>query len=290
MEHIYDAAVVGGGIAGFSAALSLGSLNLDYLWIGETEFGEKVKKSEYVRNYPSFVGDGQRFYEALARQKEKEKIRFTAGRVDGIYRVKEMFSVSATPEMYSARTVILCTGVNLKGKIKGESDFLGRGVSYCAVCDGALYRGKTVAAVIDSPSLTGEAEYLAGFAKTVYAFTAADAAFEHDNIRLCHDCPRSIEGDARVQRLVSDRKTYDVDGVFLLRKAVPPEALAGGVGTDGVHVVTGKDMSTNIGGLFAAGDITGLPYQYAKAAGEGLVAAHSAKRYLRENFKDIAAF
>ena len=282
MEHIYDVAVVGGGIAGFSAALSLKSLRLDYLWLGDAEFGEKVKNSEYVRNFPSFVGDGKQFFEALMRQKEREEIAFTHGRADGIFRTKDLFAVSVSPDMYSARAVILCTGVDLRGKLQGERKFSGRGVSYCAVCDGALYRGKRIAAVLSSPDFIGEAEYLAGFAEKVYAFAPFEAAFEHKNIDLCHDLPRSIEGNMRVERLLSDRGTYDVDGVFLLRKAVPPEALVGGLRTEGAHAIVGRDMATNLKGLFAAGDITGLPYQYAKAAGEGLVAAHSAKRYLSE--------
>ena len=282
MERIYDVAVIGGGIAGFSAALSLKSLGLDYLWLGETEFGDKVKKSEYVRNYPSFSGDGVRFFEALTAQQQRENILFTKGRADGVFRMKDFFSVSAAPEMYFARTVILCTGVDLKGKIEGEGDFLGRGVSYCAVCDGALYRGKKIAAVVSSPALFEEAEYLAGFAEKVYAFTAFDVAVNHKNIDLCRDFPRKIEGERRVERLISDQKTYDVDGVFLLREAIPPDALVGGLQTDGAHVVVARDLSTNLKGLFAAGDVTGLPYQYAKAAGEGLVAAHSAKKYLRE--------
>lgn len=280
MEHMYDVAVVGGGIAGFSAALSLKSLGLGFLWIGDSAFGEKVKKSEYVRNYPAFVGDGEAFFAALMRQKEKEGILFTKGRVDGVYRMKEHYVLTAGEERFSARAVILCTGVDLKGKLKGESEFTGRGVSYCAVCDGALYRGKNIAAVLSSSALSEDVEYLAGFAETVSVFTSLDVSFEHKNIHLYREIPRCIEGSARAEALVTDSGRYPVDGVFLLRSAVPPETLVGGLKTDGAHVIVGRDLSTNLAGLFAAGDVTGLPYQYAKAAGEGLAAAHSAKRYL----------
>lgn len=282
MEHIYDVAVIGGGIAGYSAALSSKSLGLDCLWLGETAFGDKVKKSEYVRNYPSFSGNGAQFFEALMLQKEREGVLLTAGRADGVFRMGNGWSISATPEMYFTRAVVLCTGVDLKGKLKGESDFTGRGVSYCAVCDGALYRGKTIAAVVNSPAFIGEAEYLADFAETVYAFLMFDASFEHKNIHICREIPRSVEGNGRVERLITDKGSHDVSGVFLLRSAVPPETLVGGLKIDGAHVVVGRDLATNLKGLFAAGDVTGLPYQYAKAAGEGLVAAHSVKRYLSE--------
>lgn len=283
MEHIYDVAVIGGGIAGYSAALSAKSLGLDCLWLGEDLFGDKVKRSEYVRNYPSFLGNGVDFSHALEAQRAREGIPFTAGRADGVFRMKDGFAISVSPKMYSARTVILCTGVDLKGKLKGEGDFLGRGVSYCAVCDGALYRGKKIAAVLGAPRFCEEAEYLAGFAQTVYVFAPFEAKFQAENIIPCGGVPRAIEGEDRVRRLVTDSAAYDVDGVFLLRPAVPPEALAGGLKTDGAHVVVDRTLATNLGGFFAAGDVTGPPYQYAKAAGEGLVAAHSAKRYLGRN-------
>ena len=280
MEHIYDVAVIGGGIAGYSAALSLKSLGLDYLWLGEELFGEKVKKSEYVRNFPSFVGNGQQFSEALTGQKEREGIAFTKGRADGIFRMKGGFTISAVPALYSARTVILCTGVDFRGGLKGEREFLGRGVSYCAVCDGALYRGKRIAAVLSDLALADDVAFLSNFAAEVLLFSASDVTFEQKNIHICREIPRSIEGNARVERLVTDTDSHPVDGVFLLRKALPPAALCGGLETDGAHIVVKRDLSTNLEGLFAAGDVTGLPYQYAKAAGEGLVAAHSVKRYL----------
>ncbi len=281
MEHIYDAAVVGGGIAGFSAALSLKSLGLDFLWLGETEFGEKVKNCEYVRNYPAFTGDGAAFFETLSRQRVREAIPFTKGRIDGIFRMRETFTLSVSPALYTARTVILCTGVDLKGNIKGERELTGRGVSYCAVCDGALYRGKTVAAVLGSRSLLEDVEYLAGLAATVYLFTPLEVALAHKNVHILRDFPRSIEGEGRVNRIVTDRSSYEVDGVFLLREAIPPETLVGGLRTEGAHVPVDRRMATSLPGLFAAGDVTGPPYQFAKAAGEGLVAAHSVKEYLR---------
>ncbi len=283
MEHIYDVAVIGGGIAGYSAALSSKSLGLDCLWLGADLFGEKVKKSEYVRNYPSFLGNGADFFNALEAQREREGVLFTEGRVDGVFRMKEGYAVSVSPKMYSARTVILCTGVDLKGKIKGESEFLGRGVSYCAVCDGPLFRGKKIAAVLGDPRFCEEAEYLAGFAKTLYVFAPFAGNYLAENIVVCGGVPRAVEGEGRVQRLLADSGAYDVDGVFLLRSAVPPEAIAGGLKTDGAHIVVDRSLATSLGGLFAAGDVTGPPYQYAKAAGEGLVAAHSAKRYLGGN-------
>ena len=222
MEHIYDVAVIGGGIAGYSAALSLKSLGADYLWLGETAFGEKVKKSEYVRNYPAFVGDGERFAEALEAQREREGVRFTRGRAVGVFRMKDVYTVSAEDTAYTARSVILCTGVDLRGNLTGEREFTGRGVSYCAVCDGALYRGKDIAVVMASDGFSEEVEYLADFAKTAYVF--GGGTFRHKNIVPCGETPRAVEGNGRVERLVADGKTYKVDGVFLLRAAVPPAA------------------------------------------------------------------
>ncbi len=281
MEQKYDVAVIGGGIAGYSAALSAKSLGLDCLWLGETAFGEKVLKSEYVRNYPAFTGDGTRFYEALERQREKEGILFTQGHVQAVYQQKDGFIVACAEQMFSARTAILCTGVDLKGNVKGEREYLGRGVSYCAVCDGALYRGKKIAAVVTSPVFAEEVEYLAGFADTVYAFCLYEGAtFRDPKIEVRRGAPRSIEGAGHVERIAAEGEALAVSGVFFLRSAIPPDSLVGGLKTDGAHIVVGRDLSTNLRGLFAAGDVTGLPYQYAKAAGEGLVAAHSVKKYL----------
>ena len=280
MDKIYDVMVVGGGIAGYSAALTLKSLKSDTLWLGAELFGEKLRAAEYVRNYPSVHGSGALFASRLEEQMQQEGIVFTRGRADGIY-AGDVFTVTAADQVYMARSVILATGVSQTGAVQGETDFLGRGVSYCAVCDGALYRGKTIAAVVGAEKFAEEVEYLAGFAVTVHAFCLyPNAAFKAENVVVHAEKPLAVAGGLRVEKLILKEGELAVSGVFFLKNSAPPAALVGGLETEGDAVKVARDCSTNIAGLFAAGDVTGRPYQYAKAAGEGLVAAYSAHAYL----------
>ena len=272
--------VVGGGIAGYTAALTLKSLKRSCLWLGAELFGDKLTRAEYVRNFPALIGDGKEFSARLAAQMEHEDISFTQGRADGIY-AGDPFTVTVGDIMYQGKAVILATGVETAGAVKGERDFLGRGVSYCAVCDGALYRGKTIAVVVSSEKFREEVEYLAGFAEKVHAFCLyKNASFRSENIVVHEEKPRAVEGGLRVERLITGEGALSVSGVFFLKNSAPPAALVGGLETEGDAVKTARDGSTNIAGLFAAGDVTGRPYQYLKAAGEGLVAAYSAHAFL----------
>ena len=282
MEQTYDVIVVGGGIAGYTAALTLKSLKRSFLWLGSERFGEKLLKAEYVRNFPALVGDGKLFAARLSEQAEREGIPFTQGRADGIY-AGMPFTVTAGDKVYTGRAVILATGVDAAGAVAGEREFLGRGVSYCAVCDGALYKDKTIAAVVASPKFAEEVEYLAGYAAEVHAFCLyPDAVFSAKNVTVHTGKPRAVTGGLRVEALVTEGGELPVSGVFFLKESAPPAALCGGLETEGSAVKTGRDMSTNLAGLFAAGDVTGRPYQYVKAAGEGLTAAYSAHAYLNK--------
>ncbi len=279
--ELYDIAIIGGGIAGYTAALTAKNLGLGYLWLAPEAFGEKTRAAEYVRNFPSFSGNGVAFCSALETQRGREGVELTRARADGVFAQGGGYLISAGKEMFSARTVVLATGVDLKGGVKGEREFFGRGVSYCAVCDGALYRGKTVAAVLSSPRYEEEAEYLASLAETVHCFCPyGEPHFKAKNIVVHAGMPEAIGGGARVEQIIENGKALSVSGVFLLKDSTPVRALCGGLETDGAHIITKKDGSTNLAGLFAAGDVTGPPYQYAKAAGEGLVAAYSARAYL----------
>lgn len=278
MNVIYDVAIVGGGIAGYSAALTAKNLKLNYLWLGDKNFGKKTAKAEYVRNYPAFTGDGEAFVRALEKQKAEEGILLTDKRIDGVYKEKNGFFLTAGKESFSARTVILATGVELSAGL--GDDFVGRGVSYCAVCDGALYKNKKIAAVLYSEEEKDEAEYLASFAAEVLVFSKYPARFKAENIRVIQEAPKSVSGKLRVEKLITDKAEYEVEGVFHLGKSAPPAVLCGGLKTEGAHIKVNRELSTNLEGLFAAGDITGKPYQFVKAAGEGCTAAYSVKAYL----------
>lgn len=282
MQTQYEVIVVGGGIAGYSAALTLKSLQRDTLWIGAELLGKKLRSAEYVRNYPSMLGNGALFAQRIEEQMAQEGVAFVKARVDGVY-AGDIFTVTAGEKMVTSRAVILATGVESVGAVKGEENFLGRGVSYCAVCDGALYKGKTIAAVLSDKKFEEEAEYLAGFAQKVHAFCLySDPKFQADNIVVHTQKPVAIQGGMRVENLLLSDGSLAVDGVFFLKNSAPPSALVGGLETEQGTVKVNRDMSTNIAGLFAAGDITGRPYQYVKSAGEGQVAAYSAHAYLRE--------
>ncbi len=281
MEERFDIAVVGGGIAGYSAALTLKSLRASYLWLGEEGFGEKLSSAEYVRNFPAVTGSGAQFSALLKEQMSREGVVLTPARVDGIYQTDEGYLLTVGERSFFARAVILASGVELAGSVKGEREFLGRGVSYCAVCDGALYKGKQIAVVVSSPRFLEEAEYLASFARTVYAISREKLSYSAENILPVSDIPLAVEGATRVERLVCKNQTYEVDGVFFLKNATPPSALVGGLETEGAHVKVSRGLESNLKGLFAAGDVAGKPYQYVKAAGEGNAAAYAAVAYLK---------
>lgn len=281
-ENKFDLAIVGGGIAGYTAALVSESLKLNYVWLGEERFGKKLVSSEYVRNFPAFTGNGTAFAAALAAQSDRENVRFTPARIDGIFASGNEYLLSCGEKAYLSRAVILATGVELRGSVKGESEFLGRGVSYCAVCDGALYRGKRISVLLYDAKYAEEAEYLAKFAARVDCFCLCPApAFKAENIFIANGRPLELLGGERVRAVRTAEGEIPADGVFLLKNSTPPAALAGGLQTEGGHVKTMRDGSTNLKGLFAAGDVTGKPYQYVKAAGEGCVAAYSASAYLK---------
>ena len=216
---------------------------------------------------------------------------FMEGKVLTAARYGENWYLGVGMEMVEASAVILAAGVARGRKFPGEEEYLGRGVSYCATCDGFLYKGKTIAVVCTTKRLEHEIGYLADFAKKIYLIPMYKGVdIERNNITVIRKMPTRIEGGKRVENLVFATPPSEeipavlpVDGVFMLRDGVSPAVLVGGLATDNGHVVVSRDMSTNIKGCYAAGDCTGRPYQYAKAVGEGNIAGHSVTAYLSEN-------
>lgn len=277
-----DCVIIGTGAAGVSAALTLKALKKEFVWLGNRELSFKIRGAEKIKNYaglPSVSGGGMQ--SAFLNQIKAEGIEITEAKVSGVYPADGGYTVMCGQQVYETRTVILATGVEAVKPVRGESEFLGRGVSYCAVCDGFLYKGKDIAVAIDSDEEESEVKLLAGYARTVHLFRLKKCReIVGENIINESGSISEIVGDMRVRAVVSGGSEIAVDGVFMLKQAVAADKIVYGLKTEGGHVVVDRALKTNLAGVYAAGDITGRPYQYAKAVGEGNVAAYSVNAYL----------
>ena len=280
-----DCIIIGSGVAAISAALTLKANGKDFVILGSRELSTKISKAERISNYPGLISvTGEQFAAVLKEQIDAEELPFKEERVTGVYAMGTSFTcLCESGAAYEGKTAILAVGVESAGKIDGEVEYTGRGVSYCATCDGALYKGKTIAVVCTSKRFEGEVEYLAKIAqKTYFIPLYKGPEVQTEGLETRVKAPVKVEGGLKVQRLVFKDETLDVDGVFMLKESVPPSSLVGGLETKDGHVTVDRHARTNLAGLFAAGDCTGRPYQYAKAVGEGNVAAHSVVEFLRE--------
>ena len=282
---IYDTAIIGAGPAGLSAALNLKIHSRPFIWIGSKALSAKIARAERISNYPGFIdAPGRALADAFQAQLRAMDIEITEAMVNSIMPMGDHYALLAGPDFYEARTVLLATGVNQTGGLKGEAEFLGRGVSYCATCDGGLYRGRTVAVVCSSPRFEHEVRFLAGLAKRVVFFPYyKNPGVAGENIEAPAARPVAVEGDERIQSLrLSDGASLPVDGLFCLRESIELGTLLPGLDTRDGHIAVDRAMRASLPGVFAAGDCTGRPYQYAKAVGEGNVAAHGILAYLEE--------
>lgn len=278
-----DIAIVGSGPAGISAALNAKIRNKSYYLFGSASLSDKVRRSERISNYPALSDvSGAELNALLSRQLEGAGIEITEKRITGIYNMGKHFALLADQEEFYAQTVILATGVEAVRPIPGERELLGRGVSYCATCDGNLYKGKTIAVVCDNPAMEEEVEYLAELAGRVYYQPLfKESGFTADNTERLSSAVTGISGEERVRSVrLKDGRELELDGVFFLKQSVSPAVLLRGLEAEDGRILVNRKLETNIKGCYAAGDCTGAPYQIAKAVGEGNVAAHSAIAYI----------
>lgn len=283
-----DCIIIGSGVAGISSALTLQANKKSFLLFGNAGLSEKISKAERIKNYPGLSNvTGEEFVSALCKQLSDAGISIIEEKVSGVYALGEKFGVATqSGGYYESKSVILASGVDAVKKIEGETEFLGRGVSYCATCDGFLYKGKTIAVVCTSKRLEGEVEHLCSFAEKVYLIPLyKEVEIRDEKVEIIRKPIGKIEGEKRVQSVAFSDKTLPIDGVFILRESSLPDSLIDGLEVSDGHVVTMRDMQTNIKGFYAVGDCTGRPYQYAKAVGEGNVAGHSVTAYIHQKDK-----
>ena len=218
-------------------------------------------------------------------------ITITEDKITTVYAMGEFFALQGNGEMYEADSVILACGMSVAKPFTGEIENLGSGVSYCATCDAALYRGKTAIVVGYSEKEEAEAKFLAEVAdKVTYVQMYEGEGELGSNIEIVKGAKvLSIERNGAKMSLGLDCGKLEADGIFILRENVAPSQLVPGLSIEDNHVVVDRSLKTNLPGLFACGDITGAPYQYIKAAGEGNVAALSAVNYLADLKKEKEA-
>ena len=286
MDRI-DIAIVGSGPAGISAALNAKIRNKTFKVFGTKEISPKLVKAHQINNYLGFYGkSGKEIRDEFAKHLEAMDIEITEEKINNIYSMGDYFALMGSKNTYEATTVILATGVNFGKPLKGEEEYLGRGVGYCATCDAPLYRDKRVAIIGYNKEAEEEANFLNEIASKTYFIPMYKreglmrSNHLDNNIEVINERPVEIKGEILVNQVSFKTKEIDVDGVFVIKDSASPKTLVPGLEVEGAHVKVDINMNTNIRGCFACGDIAGKPYSYIKAAGQGQIAAINAVSYL----------
>lgn len=303
-SSVYDIIIVGSGIAGMTAALYAARAERKVLVIESQIPGGRITTTDLVENWPThLVISGMKIGDVLTEQVKKFGVVSEWGFVKTIKKLDQQFIVKLEDEkIFQAKTVIIATGVKPKKLgVPGEKEFRGRGVSYCATCDGAFYKNKDVVVVGGGDSAVKEALFLTKFAKTVTIVHRRDQlraekiiarqAVAHPKILvLWNSVVEEIVGEGKIITGVmiknissGEQKRIACDGVFLYVGNQPDtESIQGLVTlTEDGYIAAGEDTKTNIPGLFAAGDVRVKHLrQLVTAAADGAVAAVMADEYI----------
>ena len=273
METNFDCIVIGAGPAGLSAALNLRQRGKTVLVVhsGET----LLAKAEQVDNYLGMPGlSGKQMMERFTQHARDAGAVLRKGRAGNVMPFGGRFMVNLDGDILETGAVVLACGVSKAKPVPGEAELQGRGVSYCATCDGMLYRGRAVAVWGLSPEAPQEANFLHGIGCSVTYIAGRRPDTLEAGVAFRAGRVEAVEGGAAVE--AARRIKTPCTG----SAATPPDALVPGLALENGFVKTDAAMRTNIPGLFAAGDMTGKPLQVANAVGDGLVAALAAVDYL----------
>mgnify|MGYP000907701505 CR=1 FL=1 len=276
-----DVIIVGAGPAGLSAAINLKIRNKNILIFGNGGQSEKVTRTEKIKNYLGLPDiSGAELQRAFDTHMEALGISVLPQHIDGIFPMGDYFAVLSGMDTYETRCVILATDVSTTRPISGELELLGRGVSHCATCDGFLYKDKTIVCICDTEKEEEEVRYLTEVAGKVILMPQYPCSLSGGNLEILQDKPLRLERIGERLLVQTKNTTVEADGIFVLHNDLSPDQLLPGLEKDNGFIRVDRGMKTNLAGCFACGDCVGTPYQYMKAAGEGIVAAHSATAYL----------
>ncbi len=302
----FDVAIIGGGPAGLAAAVYAARGGMKTVIFEKALVGGQITTTADVENYPGFEDNMSGFdiADKMRMQAEKFGTEIKQENIKSIKLDHLNKLVETDSNKYNVKSVILATGANpRKLGVQGEAKYTGRGVSYCATCDGALYRDKTVAVVGGGDSAVEEAIFLTKFAKKVYIIHRRDElravklirqrAFENDKIEIIWDSiVKEVKGGDFIEKVeLYNKKTKEIselelDGIFIYVGIIPNNELVKSVVDldEQGFILTDETMGTKIPGLYAAGDVVHkVLRQVVTAASDGATAAFSAEKWTEEN-------
>lgn len=305
MEHLYDMIIIGGGPAGYSAALYAARAGLDTLVIEKTSPGGQMAITDIIDNYPGFDEGIDGF--SLGAKMQKGAERFGAvteyAEVKSVDLEGKIKRITTTVGERLAKTVVIATGANPRELgIEGEDALIGRGLHYCAHCDGRFYKGKTVAVVGGGNTAAADALYLARLVKKVYLIHRRDTLratkiyheplMRAQNVEFIWNSTVEdyiVDGDivgARIKDLrTGETSDLSFDGIFVsIGRKPATEIFEGILDLKDGYIVADESTRTSVDGVYAVGDVrTKALRQVVTAVGDGATAVHYAEEYLAEN-------
>ncbi|HUV53091.1 MAG TPA: thioredoxin-disulfide reductase [Dehalococcoidia bacterium] len=303
VDKVYQLIIIGGGPAGLSAGIYAARSRLDTLLIEKAGLGGQILNAEWVENYPGFPQgiSGAELGSLMSQQAEKYNLPTAFAEVEGIEVRGEEKILKTSEGQYRAKAVIIAGGSEYsKLDVPGEEEFRGRGVSYCAMCDGAFFKDEVVAVVGGGNVALNDALFITKFASKVIVIHRRDQlratkvlqerALANPKMEFIWDTVlESIKGDSQVRELqlrnvkTGGKSNLSVSGVFIAVGLKPNiEYLRGLLSlSDGGFIPVNGNMETEVPGIFAAGDIrAGSIRQVIAAAGDGAIAAIAAEAYI----------
>lgn len=285
---MYDIAIVGGGPAAWSAAITGRMRNLKVSVLMSPDGDSWLHRTERIENYPGMpMISGKEMLSVFEAQGKDLGAEVIKGTVRQIMPMGESFMLLCGNEVIDAKTVILAMGAARPKTLPGEDELVGQGISYCGTCDGMFYREKEVIVLSSGSQGVEEANFLAGLASKVDYYSLKKHTTEELNgdIIVHEEKPLAIEKTEGKIQLITKSESILADGLFIFRPAVALGQLIPGLETTGAFIKVDRRMETKLPGVYAAGDCTGQPLQIAKAVGEGNIAAISAAEYMAQKIK-----
>ena len=299
LEKTYDLIVLGGGPTAISCGIYAARFAMDVLIIGKT-FGGLIATTHVVENYPGVTSiSGQGLMEMFKEHMNSLNIPYISDEIRTIEKIHDHFELHSFFQKFEAYSICIATGSERKKLgVPGEKNYAGKGVSYCATCDGPFYVDKVVCVIGGSDSAAKEALFLAQNVKKVYIIYRGKEiraepinkkrVYENDRIEIIYETNIvEIKGDTTVSSVIFDNgKEFKVDGVFIEIGSIPNSDLAKRVGVktnEKGEIIISRKSETNIPGIFAAGDVADAPFKQAiTGVSEGVIAAYSAFDYVKE--------